>query len=360
MLQFTLDQSNNVIFTNGDSIITDNNIQSEKDPQTANILMKKFIESLKIKCKQVSRLEKEVNKLQNQKTIFESKYTTERGKNDELKLNLSARNVFICNLIEVAEEYAKVLKLLTAKLEVYECPEKWVQHLTKKELAALSSHFRGQIENINNLIQGGKYKNSHQTKVKDEKNIKEKSPAKVTIRTKFEEAYVNNLLDEGKKLSAQFIPEDKENDNPTEGEKEINIEVSEEEKKTSTMLQKMQELILKLIAQFSTSKKENRKSSDLDSPVYPKGSYDKSSVNSLATLTPLSSTLKSTITQRFEKSLNTLKKNKGSTRQEKQIQKNRKAVSRSTSTSSKPQKSNHGGIKFYYNLFCRKKEKRNK
>jgi len=147
------------------------------EPKSNSNVIRTCIEALKVSCKHSSYWKAEAQAYE--KAIL------------QLNQEMIKRNNYLVKLVEVVEDYFKMIKSQAAKLEIYECTEKWVQQLTIKDLNALVAHFKRKLEQIQSLIPKTKKSN--------------KAPPKLELKLKYNEQYTFNLLKEAKELSESNV-----------------------------------------------------------------------------------------------------------------------------------------------------------
>ncbi len=168
---------------------------------------------------------------------------------------MAARNVYICTLVEIAEDCLKSLKGQAAKLAVYEATEKWAQHLGPKELSALAAHFKSKLDCINAALHSGPRLASKRPSSKQ--GTMPPSPPKLDLHMRFEESYAASLFRQGKDLSA------------TSGGEEIVVEIeSPPEDEKSPMPGELDEVLSKQLAGIkeTLAKLANKPKPNLASP----------------------------------------------------------------------------------------------
>ena len=155
-------------------------IQCKNEPKENNKLIKTFIEALKLSCKHFLYWKTKAQQL-------EQKLNKSLELNNSLKSLIGNKDMLLNKLIEVAENCFNVVKSQTAKLEIFEYTEKWIQELSNRDLTALATHFKNKLEHIRVLI--------------SRKTPPKKSNPKLELKLKHTETYIRSLFEEAKPLS---------------------------------------------------------------------------------------------------------------------------------------------------------------
>lgn len=155
-------------------------------------IVKKCIEALRIKCKESYMWQKEVQKLQELNRKFaESKQSTSFDTAEETE-------EYISTCKSIIQDYLKLIKAQSIKLDVYESMDKYVPLLSSAELAELAGHFKSLVEKLQ-VCDGSDKARSCLVKMVP-RNIlytliaKASTMNKVTINSRYNEAYVASFL----------------------------------------------------------------------------------------------------------------------------------------------------------------------
>ena len=117
---------------------------------------------------------------------LEKRLGSSLSETSQLKEEIELRNEWLGKIVDITQDCFNSLKIQTAKLEIFEHTEKWIQQLSNNDLKSLAEHFKNKLDHIQSLI----------SKKTPRKNIGKK----LEYKLKHSESYINNSLKEAKEL----------------------------------------------------------------------------------------------------------------------------------------------------------------